>query len=739
MTFRVSKQSQDKTPPPRLTEIHLARKPLDGTVASTVLKWGTGALNIDGTRLACGTDHFRGDWIKGPTRVGMTPGDGRQGGSLGMFEPGRGFQPTNHTVGRWPANLILQHLQHVWYRLREDVPEVLRVQIHSHYGFDEALPTLPGRDSGDAFGTPETEVLLQEVRSGVLGRSQQREAESGVGDPHLPALPEPLRGNPSLGAEWSQEVVLEAVPRSGEPPDQAFGEGPYGRVSGENGGGGHMEAPDEQLLAVAGRQVQEQRVHPGDGGPVDSGTAGAGPADAHREAESAVHTGASASSRSDPGACSIAERGGSSSERSEGRQSVGEPGGSSSGRPLDAASGSRAGTSVVAGASASVDPGEHFLEVEAGDIPPGWQPYFAQHRVEGCEKVGEHYSFFAECEEARGAVEENKTGQMVEDWNCVEGCPCKDIDEQSGTTSGTGGSTSGGSAFGQNLGWNQHNNRSTTISRQNDEGGASRYFKQVQSEQDLWSYLNAMISGPTLPGLYCTRSGDALDTWLAEFENNAVPGVILNSKVTRTQAEGLMRVLMPGGHICLIAPDTQPTGHTGACLLEDAGFEIRDAILWVRGAGRTHYVAKAARQEREAGCQQLPAKKGHEAVDRKEGSAGVQNPRAGAGRTASEVRNFHPTVKPIAVMDRLLADVPKGIGPVLDPFLGSGTTMIACLRSGHDGIGIERQEEYLRIAETRVRHWDRAGQGWLGANIQSDLKNEEVTKAEPLDLFDLFD
>ena len=352
-----------------------------------------------------------------------------------------------------------------------------------------------------------------------------------------------------------------------------------------------------------------------------------------------------------------------------------------------------------------------------------------------------NFSFFAESEEERGAVEEKKTGQMVEDWNCVEGCPCKDIDEQSGvlksgqvkpgylrnnSTQPTNGGFNGG--FGD-----------SSLTGFGDEGGASRFFKQVQSEQDLVTYLSIMIGAPGLPGLYCTRSGRDLDAWLAAFENNTVPGVILNTVPSREQSLGLMRVLMPGGHLCLIAPDTQPTGHTGAIRLEDAGFEIRDAILWVRGAGRTHYVAKAARQEREAGCQKLPAKRGFEAVERKEGSAGVLNPRAGAGRGASEVRNFHPTVKPIAVMDRLLADVPKGIGPVLDPFLGSGTTMIACLRSGHDGIGIERQEEYLRISETRVRHWDRAGQGWLGANIQSDLKNEEVTKAEPLDLFDLFD
>tara|TARA_Y100000310_G_scaffold141109_1_gene140522 strand:- start:422 stop:1642 length:1221 start_codon:yes stop_codon:yes gene_type:complete len=52
---------------------------------------------------------------------------------------------------------------------------------------------------------------------------------------------------------------------------------------------------------------------------------------------------------------------------------------------------------------------------------------------------------------------------------------------------------------------------------------------------------------------------------------------------------------------------------------------------------------KPSRRERERGCEQLPAMAGHEAVDRQEGSAGVSNPRAGAGRTADAVRNAHPT------------------------------------------------------------------------------------------------
>ena len=116
------------------------------------------------------------------------------------------------------------------------------------------------------------------------------------------------------------------------------------------------------------------------------------------------------------------------------------------------------------------------------------------------------------------------------------------------------------------------------------------------------------------------------------------------------------------------------------------------------------YAAKASRSEREEGCDDLPSRTGAEAVERKEGSAGTKSPRAGAGRTASEVRNNHPTVKPVSVMAWCLRLVVPPGGLVLDPFMGSGTTGVAAVREGFDFVGIEREEEYLKIAEARVEH-----------------------------------
>lgn len=120
------------------------------------------------------------------------------------------------------------------------------------------------------------------------------------------------------------------------------------------------------------------------------------------------------------------------------------------------------------------------------------------------------------------------------------------------------------------------------------------------------------------------------------------------------------------------------------------------------GASRFFYVAKPSRAERDRGCDHLEPKTGGEATDREDGSIGTENPRAGAGRTGG-ARNYHPTVKPIALMRYLVRLVTPPNGLVLDPFAGSGTTGIAALEEGVRFLGIEREAEYATIAAARMR------------------------------------
>ena len=65
-------------------------------------------------------------------------------------------------------------------------------------------------------------------------------------------------------------------------------------------------------------------------------------------------------------------------------------------------------------------------------------------------------------------------------------------------------------------------------------------------------------------------------------------------------------------------------------------------------------------------------------------------------------KNNHPTVKPIELMKYLCRLVtPKG-GTVLDPFMGSGSTGMAAVDEGFDFLGIEKEEEYFKIAKNRI-------------------------------------
>ncbi len=121
------------------------------------------------------------------------------------------------------------------------------------------------------------------------------------------------------------------------------------------------------------------------------------------------------------------------------------------------------------------------------------------------------------------------------------------------------------------------------------------------------------------------------------------------------------------------------------------------------GASRFYYVAKPSREERNYGTDILPQRDERNysggALNRPEhvGSDGVQrtgyrNPRG----------NGHPTVKPIEVIRWLVKLITPLPGTVLDPFMGSGTTGMACRYEQRGFIGIEREAEYFAIAESRI-------------------------------------
>ena len=118
-------------------------------------------------------------------------------------------------------------------------------------------------------------------------------------------------------------------------------------------------------------------------------------------------------------------------------------------------------------------------------------------------------------------------------------------------------------------------------------------------------------------------------------------------------------------------------------------------------AARFFYCAKASRSERDKGLQNCEEKAKCD-IDKMGGAKCTMKTGSGNERNV-KYKNHHPTVKPIKLMEYLckLTKTPSG-GVVLDPFMGSGTTGVACKNLNRNFIGIELDENYFNIAKNRI-------------------------------------
>tara|TARA_R100001530_G_scaffold58019_2_gene42151 strand:- start:53 stop:1003 length:951 start_codon:yes stop_codon:yes gene_type:complete len=117
-------------------------------------------------------------------------------------------------------------------------------------------------------------------------------------------------------------------------------------------------------------------------------------------------------------------------------------------------------------------------------------------------------------------------------------------------------------------------------------------------------------------------------------------------------------------------------------------------------AARFFYCAKASKAERNMGLDNLAWEKENFETKKAGGMSGRND---GSMGTITYNKNHHPTVKPIKLMEYLVRLVTPKEGIVLEPFAGSGTTLIACKQQGFNYIGIEREQEYCDIAEARLK------------------------------------
>jgi len=143
-----------------------------------------------------------------------------------------------------------------------------------------------------------------------------------------------------------------------------------------------------------------------------------------------------------------------------------------------------------------------------------------------------------------------------------------------------------------------------------------------------------------------------------------------------------------------------PSKDNGAILKENTQGRFPANVIFEDGVtnaewSRFFYCAKASKTERDAGLKDAGLKDAGSYMFRTDGSLD--------GKPTAQRKNHHPTVKPLKLMEYLctLTKTPTG-GIVFDPFMGSGTTGIACKNTGREFIGCETDKDYFEIAGKRI-------------------------------------
>ena len=142
--------------------------------------------------------------------------------------------------------------------------------------------------------------------------------------------------------------------------------------------------------------------------------------------------------------------------------------------------------------------------------------------------------------------------------------------------------------------------------------------------------------------------------------------------------------------------ESSPKGRWPANLLLD-----EEAAQQLGMPSRFFYCAKTSSRERNEGLEGLPDKM-MDVDGENRNQAGFN---CGDRPPMLPRKNNHPTVKPLALMRYLITLIsPPTNASILDPFAGSGSTIVAAEQLGIKAIGIEKQAEYVEIARARLKY-----------------------------------
>jgi len=264
-------------------------------------------------------------------------------------------------------------------------------------------------------------------------------------------------------------------------------------------------------------------------------------------------------------------------------------------------------------------------------------------------------------------------------------------------------------------GFPKSHNVSKAIDR---EAGAVREVVGINESVNVYAGRHAF--GPSMAGQAYTKSpitapateaAQKFDGWGTALKPSFEPAVLARKPLEGTIAQNVLRwgtgalnidaARFGYGDPCWVGPqgvNLNGGGYSPDSGSRGAGFTINRGLSgFVDPGGRwpanLYHCPKASRSEREAGCEGLNGSAWNDGRQ-----APADNPRL---RGATERGNHHPTVKPLTLF-RWLARLCTPIdGWIFDPFLGSGTTMLAAELEGFRCVGVEMNPEYIKIIQAR--------------------------------------
>ena len=216
-------------------------------------------------------------------------------------------------------------------------------------------------------------------------------------------------------------------------------------------------------------------------------------------------------------------------------------------------------------------------------------------------------------------------------------------------------------------------------------------------------------------------------------------GIELQDFISKISKE-IYRILKPGGfYLCFSQARLY---HRMAMGIESCNFEIRDMLIWKRdnqpkAFSQAHFVKKMKipEEEKEKIISSLNNRKTPQLRQEAEPIVLAQKPKEDTfvrnwmkygvglidvsqtledGKFPSTIMEIekekskipHFTVKPVKLIEHLIKIFTKENDIILDCFMGSGTTGIACLNTNRDFIGIELSPQYFELAQTRIKEYE---------------------------------